>query len=168
MQSKIQTAFLLFAMFIGYSSLAQDKDILYKFIGVVSSQETIIEEAEVRVFEDNEVLQTLYTDKKGKFELLLLKGGVFTVEVSKPGYYTKRLVFSTIVEDGVKKLPALKFDVEMINEEVYKEVEATSPAATSILDFPSVIFEYDSELGDFNYREAYSQHIMEEIKKIQH
>jgi hypothetical protein len=146
---------------------AQEKDILYKFIGIVSSQEVAIEEAEIRVFEDNEVLQTLYTDKKGKFEIVLLKGSVFTVEVSKSGFYTKRLVFSTVVENGVKKLAPLKFDVEMIDEAVYRTTEKENPEATSILDFPSVIFEYDSDLGDFNYREAYSKHILDEIKKIQ-
>ena len=147
-------------------SYSQKDEVLYKFVITVSSQEDPIPEAEVRVFDKNEVLSTTYSDKKGKFEVLLLKDSKFTVEISKEGYYPKRILFITEVTPGVGKLPALKLEAELISLEVYKDIESTTPEATSILDFPSFIIEYDDDLDDFTYREAYYRHITDGIKNI--
>lgn len=157
---------VLFFTTVPFGSYAQKGPISYEFVITVSSQEEVIPDAEVRVFEKNELLSTHYTDQKGRFDVQLLRGESYIVEISKEGYYTKRLSIITNVEEGVKKLPALKFETELTNLDVYRDAELNNPGATSILDFPSMIIEYDPEIGDFNYREAYHKHVTKEVKKI--
>ena len=140
--------------------------ISFEFNGTVSLADEPLEDVEVRIFEGNEVFSTIYSDKKGRFDFELLKGSEYTLELSKEGYITKRMIIKTNVEDEVKKLPKLKFEVALVEDSRYAEAIENDPESAGILDFPSAIIEYSKALGDFDYRMEYTEHILEKVEEI--
>jgi len=157
----------ILTIFILTLTSAKMPDVIsFEFNGTVSTAEEALEGVEVRIFEGNEVLSTIYSDKKGRFEFELLKGSDYTLEFSKDGYVTKRMIVRTNVEEGVKKLPKLKFEIALVDKARYADAIENYPESASILDFPSAIIEYSKALGDFDYRMKYTEHILEKVKEI--
>ena len=160
-------AMMLLAIGVSLSVKAQDSR-MFKFQGVVydESTEKPVEGFIVDVYSGNDIFASPETGKKGKFETELFGGETYTIDISLSGYYPKRVVVHTNAPEDVKKLPPFKFEVQMIRKAEYELIEKVDPFATSIFDFPYVIFEWDKSLEDWNYRKEYTEHIKDEYAKV--
>ena len=140
----------------------------FKFQGTVTDKTDggLIEEYFIDVYEGNDVIDSPKSDKKGRFEAHLFGGSEYTIDISLNGYYPKRVVVKTNVPEDIKKLPVFKFEVELIRTSDYEMIERVDPFATSIFDFPYVIFEWDASLDDMGYREAYTKHIKAKYAEV--
>ena len=140
----------------------------FSFSGVVTDKtdERPIEDFIVDVYQGNEIINTIASGKKGKFSVDVFGGSEYTVEIFKEGYFPKRAILRTNVPEDIKKLDALKFDMQLVRISDYEELEAMDPFSTSIFDFPYVIFEYDKALKDFNYKKSYTDHVKEQFDAV--
>jgi len=151
------------------SLTAIDKDSrVFKFSGTVTDESdgNVIEGFYIDVYEGNDIVDSPESDKKGRFVAELLAGSEYTLDIYLDGYYPKRIVVRTDVPEEIKKIPVFKFEVELIRKSDFESIEMVDPFATSIFDFPYVIFEWDTELEDFGYREAYTEHIKAKYAEV--
>lgn len=141
---------------------------LFKFEGSVTdkSDGKPLEGFIVDVFEGNDIFQSVEVGKKNHFEVQLIGSREFTIDISLVGYYPKRIVVRTDVPKDIKKLPLLKFEVEMIRKSDYLALEMIDPFSTSIFDLPYVVFEFDKTEEDFNYKKKYTDHIKEKYAEV--
>ncbi len=140
----------------------------FTFTGSITDKtdEKAIEDFMVDVYVGNEIVQSVQSEKKGKFSVELNGGSSYTIEISKEGYYPKRAIAITNIPEDVKKLPEFKFEMQLIRLGEYTDIESVDPFSTSIFDFPYVIFEYDKKLEDLNYRKEYTEHIKDQYKAV--
>ena len=141
---------------------------MFKFIGTVTDKtdQKPLEAFIVDVYEGNTIVSSPQAGKKGKFEADLFGSGEYTIDISLKGYYPKRIVVKTNVPEDIKKMTPFKFEIELIRKSDYELIENVDPLATSIFDFPYVMFEYNKKLEDWHYREDYTEHIKEEYAKV--
>lgn len=140
----------------------------FKFSGVVTDQSDggTLDIYLIDVYEGNDIIDSPEIDKKGRFETYLYAGSEYTLDINLDGYYPKRIVVKVNVPGEIKKIPVFKFEVELIRKSDYESIEMVDPFATSIFDFPYVIFEWDSEIEDFVYRKAYTEHIKSKYAEV--
>lgn len=167
MSMKFILPLLLISVFLHSDLFSQDSR-LFKFAGSVTdkSDSKPLEGFLVDVYEGNDIFQSVEVGKKNQFEVQLMGGREYTIDISMVGYYPKRVVVRTNVPKEIKKLPLLKFEVEMIRKSDYTALESIDPFSTSIFDLPYVVFEYDKNVEDFNYRESYTEHIKEKYAEV--
>lgn len=106
---------------------------------VVDENNKKLSNIEINIFEENSLLYTEIISKKFNYHLAINK--YYTIEISKEGYYTKRIVVSTI---------ASRFDIEPFecNIELVKIEEGKDEDE---FDFPVAIIEYKPYQGGFYF-----------------
>ena len=159
---------ITFILFLEVFALSAQDDRQFKFSGSITDRtdNKAVSDFMVDVFEEGRLVQTIASHKKGQFQMELPGGSKYSIEITKAGYYPKRAIIITDVPDDIKKLPLFKFEMEMIRHEEYEALEALDPFATSIFDFPYVIFEYDAALQDLNYRKEYTNYIKDQYEAV--
>lgn len=126
---------LLFAICFAGNLFAQP---LLKGI-VVDENNKKLNNVEINLFEENSLIYTEFVSKKFSYNLSINK--YYTIEISKEGYYTKRIIIST---------KASQFDVEPFecSIELVKIEEGNDEDA---FDFPVAIIEYKPYQGGFYF-----------------
>ncbi|MEQ8323122.1 MAG: hypothetical protein RIC15_08995 [Vicingaceae bacterium] len=159
---------IFFLLVFQFSQLMAQDERTFKFSGAVTDRtnKEVILNFMVEVFEGGEHVNTITEEKKGVFQMELQGSSEYMIEISKVGYYPKRALILTNVPLDIKKLPAFKFEMELIRQEEYEDLEKVDPFATSIFDFPYVIFEYDPSLEDLNYRSEYTNSIKKQYQAV--
>ena len=166
----MKTIHLLFSLalcLIGSSLFAQDGRI-YKIEGTVfdKTDGKPLDGYIVEIYEKNNIVHSPDRGKKGRFEASLSGGTEYTFDISLNGYYPKRIVFKATAPGDVKKIPVLKFETELIRKSDYELIEKVDIFSTSIFDLPYVIFEWNNELGEFSYRESYTEHMKQKYAEV--
>ena len=161
-------AVLLTFIFLSLSLLAQDSR-EFKFSGTITDRTDgkPIADYMVDVFKGNTLIKSIPSEKKGRFTVILEGSETYLIEISREAYYPKRAMILTNIPTDVKKLPEFKFEMELIRTDEYIDLEEVDPYATSIFDFPYVIFEYDASISDLNYRKEYTEHIKDEYQAVE-
>jgi hypothetical protein len=134
---------------------------MFKFQGSITDKtdQKPLNNFVVDVYEGNNIIQSPEADKKGRFEASLFGGGEYIIDIYLDGYYPKRIIVKTDVPAGIKKVPLFKFEAELVRKSDYELIEKVDIFATSIFDFPYVIFEWDAKAEDFGYNKDYTQRI---------
>ena len=164
---KFSLSMLFLTALLNSNLYAQDAR-LFKFTGSVTDK---LDSKELKgfivdVYEGNDIFQSVEIGKKNQFEVQLMGNREYTIDISLIGYYPKRIVVRTNVPKDIKKLPLLKFEVELIRKSDYTALEMIDPFSTSIFDLPYVVFEYDKAYQDFNFNENYTKHIKEKYAEV--
>lgn len=148
-------------------AVAQDTR-TFTFKGTVydKSTEKPLEKYLVDVYEGNTIIQSVACGKKGRFEVDLFGGGEYIIDIYQEGYYPKRVLVRTNIPKDIKHLADFKFDVDLIPTSDYDELEEKDPFATSVFDFPYVIFEFDKDLNDLNYRKAHNDIMKDKYSNV--
>ena len=163
-----KTALILILCALSGYLIAQDSR-EFSFTGTISDKTNKKPMADymVDVFQGNDIIRSIPSGKKGRFSISLLGGSSYVVEITKDGYYPKRAIIITNIPEGIKKLSEFKFEMELIRKSDFEDLERVDPFATSIFDFPYVIFEYDRKISDLNYRKSYTEHIKDQYQAVE-
>lgn len=94
---------------------------------------------EVKLYEDNSLIYSDFITNKFAFNLWVNR--YYTIELSKEGYFTKRIVFSTLA--SVYYADPFECDIELIKK--------SDDLDGSDFDFPVAIVEYKQYQGGFHY-----------------
>lgn len=108
----------------------------------------------VSLYDGNKKISSYVTGASGKFIVDLFKDRHYTLQFSKEGYVTKRVIIDTGVNPkdalGVKEF---KFDIGLIKEESDKDY--------SELDFPITIIEFEKSKREFVYNKKYTNYMLD-------
>lgn len=122
--------------------------------GRVTDGENKLAGCEVLLYRGTELVNSLTTDKSGRFEVNLDLNETWGIEFRKAGFVSKRMVFDT-------HLPKMKADSEFIIEPMVMEVGMLEKARydganTDELDFPFAIVKWNRALGGFTQDQEYT------------
>jgi hypothetical protein len=117
-----------------------------------------LDSAVVTVYMNNAVYTTNLTTKRGKCTFRLPLDRQYLVEISKPGFITKRFEINTKVP-GDKK-DAFDFDFDM---DIFEKVEGLD---VSVLDKPIAKVMFDPPNNQFMYDAAYTHRINSDIQLL--
>lgn len=159
---------VLLLFLLPFSALFGQDDRSIRIICTVfdKSNGKILEGYIVEIYDGNSIVHSPQIEKKGKTESNLPAGINYTFEVSMVGYYPKRFIVMGEVPAEIKKIPTLEFEAELLRKSDYEVIEKADIFATSVFDMPYVIFEWDGEMEEFNYRKAYTDHIKAKYEEV--
>ena len=85
------------------------KSVKFKGEVLLTSEDT--RDALVYIYNRNNLIDSTKTTNSGRFEIELELGSVYTLEIKKAGYISKRLSINAQVKDPYKKVPSFNFYV---------------------------------------------------------
>ncbi|MGB0881372.1 MAG: hypothetical protein ACPGSO_00355 [Vicingaceae bacterium] len=130
--------------------------------GLVKKEETKkrMEGATITIKRNGSVWKTIPVDAKGKFNVPLLPGAVYMIEVSKPMHVTKRIQVSTknVPPEDAKYGFDIPFDISL-----FEKMEGLD---VSILDKPIGKIAFDPNSGYMDYDAAYTKSIKDKLDQL--
>lgn len=114
----------------------------------------------VELFEENKVVDSYKTKGNGKFGFELMNDKIYTLQLSKDGFYIKRITINTSLPDGVKEEFFFDFDIGLVPE-LEEDVKAKDE---SLYDFPSAIIHFDDRKKEFHFDKNYTRDLMKDIR----
>jgi hypothetical protein len=125
--------------------------------GNISAEDEGIEGAMVELFEGNRVVDAYETKKNGKFKFTLYNDLIYTIQITKKGYYTKRISVNTKLPADYDDFAKFQFDITMVS----KETEQYDPY---LAEYPSALISFDPKKKEFNYDKNYTKTYFDEVK----
>ncbi|MDG1222265.1 MAG: hypothetical protein P8P19_05860 [Polaribacter sp.] len=130
--------------------------------GMVKKEETKkrMDGATITIKKNGSVWKTITADAKGYFDVPLLPGAVYIVEVSKPMHVTKRIEIDTrnVPAEDAKFGFDVKFDVSL-----FEKMEGLD---VSILKQPIGKFKFNEDFGAITSDAAYAKSIKAELDRL--
>lgn len=149
-------SFLLLSLVIASSAssavskLVVGKDSI-ELKGIVYNNTNRVKGVVVNIYSNNKLIKTATIRSSNRFKTNLPINAELTIEISAPGFHTKRFIFNTHLPEELSRVPDYEFDIDIFKEE---ELEGVN---TSILDFPVGIVEYDKRKGVFLRNKKYTK-----------
>lgn len=157
--------FLFFSAFF-FVSGGLNAQWLYEIDGTVTTGNRKLEGAIVTLYKGSTQAQQITTPSSGKFSINLDQEAEYTMTVTKPGFITKKFVFST---RGVPGDIAKNFEggakPEISIFELPKD-PAVVTQVNSILAQPVAKFLYDPTEQDIVFDKAYSESMLQELNRL--
>ena len=154
------TALLSILIIVGsFSNLSAQKVKGYLTIrGTVKIERDNFAVSKVKVFVDGSLDKIYDADKTGKFTFNIDLNKDVVLEVTRQGYYSKKLEFNTNVPIEDVGIWNYKFSVELLPE--VDGFDAT------IMEQPIGKIKFVDKMGDFDYDEAYTSEMQKRIKAM--
>lgn len=122
-------------------------------VGFVTEEGKKCADAQVSIYEGNQLVNRFHTPRNGKFQLLMHMDKYYTLEVSKTGYISKRVAFDTRVDSKQIQVPVYELDLDLIPTIVLGDQD------TGDLDFPMAVVSYVPKEKAFIHNEEYTSHM---------
>ena len=119
--------------------------------GMVFNNQDRVKNVIIKVYANNKLIKTEQLGSSNRVRTNLPINAELTIEISAPGFHTKRFIFNTHVPNDIGRIPNYQFDIDIFKEEELAGVN------TSILDFPVGIVEYDSRKEEFIRNKKYTK-----------
>lgn len=149
-----------------FSGIEMKAQWLYEIAGSVTNGSKKVEAAIITLYKGGTQVQQVTTPSNGKFVLRLDQEAEYELNVTKPGYITKKFLFST---KGVPSDIAKTFEggakPEISIFELPKDPEVIAQV-NSILQQPMAKFLYDPTEQDIVFDKAYSQTMLQELNRL--
>jgi hypothetical protein len=115
-----------------------------------------LDSAVVTVYQNNVVYTRVLTTRRGKCSIKLPLDRIYIVELSKPGYVSKKFEVNT--KTPINKKDAYDFDFDM---NIFEDIEGLN---TQVLEKPIAIVFYNITNNQFEYDAAYTNRINNDLK----
>lgn len=106
---------------------------------IVNEKGKKLNNVEITLYEYNSIVHSDFITKKFAYSLVVNR--YYTIELSKEGYHTKRIVVSTLA--SVYYAEPFECDIELVKK--------SDELDDSMSDFPVAIIEYKQYQGGFHY-----------------
>ena len=154
---------LILSIYVGEIYGQKDNEQI-KVKGVLTNQDIIdpedkLEDVSIYVYNYNELLSTLSSNKNGKFDFEIPANSYVTIVFEKKDFVTKRILFDTRT-DIKMKYRVRPFDLEI---SLLNKIEGIDYGD---MDFPITRIEYVEHLNDYSYAEKYTYLMLKKQEKI--
>lgn len=136
-----------------FGSIRQMKDVMGD-----SGDNPWLDSAVVTVYYNNAVYTKVLTTRRGKCNFQLPLDRTYIVELSKPGFVSKRFEVNTKTPPNKKDVYEFYFDMN-----IFESIEGLD---TKILDKPIAIVYYNVTNNQFEYDAGYTNRINNDIKLL--
>lgn len=111
----------------------------------------------VELFRDNEVVSSFESTQKGKYRFDLASGYIYTIQLSKAGFYTKRISVNTKIPAGYDDMHTFEMDftLESVEEKNYDN---------HLIEYPAVLIAFDSKQAGFTFDREYTNSYVNELE----
>tara|TARA_B100000809_G_scaffold125586_1_gene123828 strand:- start:966 stop:1490 length:525 start_codon:yes stop_codon:yes gene_type:complete len=150
------------------------------FLGTVQSQETAkkfeikgittayttnsstkkIDKVAIKVYNQNTLIKTFYSNPKGKFEFNIPKNAYITLVFEKNNFVTKRVLFDTRSSNKEINKNVRPFDLEIVLLEHMDGIDYSE------LDFPITKIQYVKKMKDYYYATKYTSQMLKTQETI--
>ncbi|MEZ4721749.1 MAG: hypothetical protein R2813_07745 [Flavobacteriales bacterium] len=165
MQKAIISILLLLAIFNAQIGLCQknekEKPESFEALdirGLITSDKEKIADVILELWEDNEVIESIETKKNGKFKFRLENNHIYTIQLSKKGYYTKRISVNTHLPEDVKNRFEFEFDINIDSKKDNQFDESLS-------EYPSALIAYNKKRKKFYFDKDYTKTYFNDIQE---
>jgi hypothetical protein len=136
----IKLYFFILLFFICLSAIGQEENKL-SIIGTVTHNDKPLKNASITIFKNNEKIDTRNSDFGGEFDILFQFDNEYKLEITKPGFVTKRFLFKTELPKAVPQ------DIDYSFEFIIGLFPEFNDPGLKILEKPLGIirFDYDKE-----------------------
>lgn len=155
--------FFLFQKHLFCQNSYNDSLICLEIRGIAMCNKIPLDGVNVKLFMENEEMEmteiTSVEHHEHLFRFKLQKDSYYTIEISKPGYFTRMVSISTKLpkEVSLKPIFTFEFEVEMTVQQPVKD--------DYYLDFPIALIDYDAKRGAFVSHGKYTSHIKGKIQE---
>ncbi|MDP4764314.1 MAG: hypothetical protein NWR97_11670 [Salibacteraceae bacterium] len=114
----------------------------------------------VELYEQNKMVDAFETKKNGKFKFFLYNNHIYTIQLTKEGYNTKKVTVNTWIPNDFEDEISYEFDLELdeLNTILQDEKE-------TLLEYPTAIISFDETRGEFIFNKEYTKGLMEDLKE---
>jgi hypothetical protein len=125
--------------------------------GIISNADDGIPEVLVELYENNKVVDSFETKKNGKFKFTLMNDEIYTIQLTKGGYYTKRISVNTKIPREYDDIYFFEFDINIDSmEEKNYDVQ--------LVEYPSALIGFDQEKEEFASDKVYTKTYFAELE----
>ncbi|HET6227587.1 MAG TPA: hypothetical protein VFF27_14995 [Bacteroidia bacterium] len=117
-----------------------------------------LDSAIVTVYYNNAVYKRVYTTRRGKCNFQLPLDRIYTVELSKPGYVSKKFEVNTKTPPNKRDAYDFYFDMD-----IFEYIEGLD---TKLLEKPLAIVYYNITNNQFEYDAAYTNRINSDLQLL--
>ena len=125
--------------------------------GEITSGRDPQEGVTVQLFRANKVIEVFETKKNGKFKFMLMSNEIYTIQLVKDGYYTKRISVNTYVPEDVTGDFDFDFDINV-------DSKKTHDYDPYLVEYPSAIISYSKKKKEFIFDKDYTESYFEDIE----
>lgn len=151
-------------LFIGFGSYtaahAQDEGTesfeALDISGAISADEDYLAGVLVELFEQNKVVDAFETKSNGKFKFTLFNDHIYTIQLTKEGYYTKRISVNTKLPEGYDNTMRFDFDINL-------DSKTDKSFDEYLVEYPSALISFDAKRGEYGFDKDYTRSYFEEI-----
>lgn len=129
-------------------------------VGKVFNNDERVKGLIINIYNENNFLRAIHIRSAHHFRFYLPKNMLLTIEITAPGFHTKRFIFDSHVPDELKQMPNYDFDMDIFSEAELQGVN------TSLLDFPSGIVSFNTKKGIFEHDKAYTKRIKKQYFQL--
>lgn len=130
--------------------------------GSVKKEGDVFKDAEVLLYERNEVVGRTEPNWLGTFKFNLALDSHYTVEVRAEGHITKRVSFDTRIPEDLEDVNPSRFDFDVMMLEKRRVPEEKA----GIFDFPVGRVFFDPYEKEFRFNSSYTSRIRREFRKV--
>ncbi|MBT3647854.1 MAG: hypothetical protein HN542_06405 [Flavobacteriales bacterium] len=124
--------------------------------GIISHLDEPIESINVELWEGNKVVTEELTKKNGKYKFTLYSEKIYTIEISKKGYYAKRVSINT-------KLSGVDGDFQKFPFDIGMTLKGEKDFDEYLKDYPVALIEFHKKRKEFVFDKEYTRTYMSEI-----
>lgn len=125
--------------------------------GSITHGEENLADVKITLYEGNKVVDESLTKKNGKFKFTLMSNEIYTLELTKKGYYTKRVSVNTKLPPEVDDTYKFMFDLSLDSKEEKK-------LDKYLVEYPAVLIEYSAKKDEFVFDKAYTTSYFDELE----
>ncbi|MGB0882261.1 MAG: hypothetical protein ACPGSO_04865 [Vicingaceae bacterium] len=119
-----------------------------------------LDKVAIKVYNHNDLIDTFYSNERGKFDFKIPKNAYITLEFVKDNFVAKRILFDTRTEQKSLNEKIKPFDLEIVLLEKMDGVDYSD------LDFPITRIEYVKKMQDYYYATKYTERMLKVQENI--
>ena len=125
--------------------------------GTITHGEDVLAGVTIDLYEGNNVIESTVTKKNGKFKYKLNNDHIYTIDLIKEGYFTKRISINTALPDGDDNFYDFDFDIDL-------ESTKDKNYDAQLAEYPSALIAYDRRKKEFGFDKNYTRTYFDEIE----
>jgi hypothetical protein len=153
---KVRIVFLIFTLLFSFTADAQKKTAFLQFSGNVSSGTKKLPTAQLQVFENGSLKETIPAKENGSWIVTLDLGKEYILVYSCPGYVSKSVEVNTLVPPDAADISY----VQKFNMELNEDIQGLSKSDP--MNKPIARWKYTPGIEDFDFDPVYTKRIKDE------
>ena len=128
--------------------------------GMIFNDQDQVKGTVINIYIGNKLFKVVKTSRSNRFRTNLPLNAFLTIEITAPGFHTKRFIFDTSLPEGIDDVPDFEFDMDIFSQEEMSGVN------TSLLDFPVGLVDYNEKKKKFMRNVEYTKKMKARYMKL--